>query len=45
LRGLPGRVVEPVDWAPAAIDVSRFADAIRDDVKRRVEALSSGETK
>ncbi len=39
-RGMPGRAIDRVDWAPPAIDVSRIAQKIRDDVRGRIEALA-----
>jgi hypothetical protein len=39
MRGIPGRAIHAVDWAPPAVDVSGVAQAIGDDVRQRIERL------
>jgi hypothetical protein len=37
LRGMPGRLINDIDWSPRAVDVSAIAQRIRDDVRQRIE--------
>ncbi len=43
VRGIIGQYVEPVDWSPRPLDVTRFKQALRSAVEQRLTAIEQAE--